>query len=137
MSFKPILDVSDADPFKGRIVAYKTQSTYLGGNRGVQLKDDGLLRYAYIAPNSRLSALGEEVFDLNQLIKPDEVQLTHAIGESSLNMGVSMRLASLREIVKIKKAIKAKEAVFEQMPDIEKVKQAIQLHLTMLKAFSA
>lgn len=121
----------DVTPFAGSVVAYKTNSYYLGASKGFVLEDESI-QFGYIDERVSDWSCGEKGYNMTRLLKPKEVPDNCALIDSQLKSSISMRLASSDEISSISKAIFADQAKFEYMFDKERVTTILERHLSRL-----
>lgn len=121
----------DIAPFAGSVVAYKTNSCYLGSLKGYVLEDKSL-QFGYIEERVSEWSCGERGYHLIRLLKPDELPSNCALIDSQLKSSISMRRASRDEIISITKAILADQAHFEYMRDKNGVTAILNKNLSKL-----
>ena len=128
---QPINSWKDVAPFAGSVVAYKTNSYYLGASKGFSLEDESI-QFGYIDESVSDWSCKEKGYKMSRLLKPKEVASNCALIDSELKLSISMRLASRDEIGLIGKAILADQAKFECIYDKERVTTILEQHLSRL-----
>lgn len=128
---QPINSWKDVTPFAGSVVAYKTNSYYLGASKGFVLEDESI-QFGYIDECLSDWSGGEKGYNMTRLLKPKRVPGKCALIDSKLESSISMRLASRDEISLIGKAILADRAEFEYIFGKERVTTILERHLSRL-----
>lgn len=131
LEMQTISSWKDIAPFAGSVVAYKTNSCYLGASKGYVLEDKSL-QFGYIEERISDWSCGERGYHLIRLLKPDELPSNCALIDSELKSSISMRRASRDEIISISKAILADQAHFEYMAEKNGVSAILHKQLSKL-----
>lgn len=124
---QPIISWTDVAQFAGRVVALKTHSFLLGPAKGFVFSDESI-QFAYIEHYPSPWSNGQEGYNMDRLLKLEQVSSVHALVDSDLNGSISMRLASSKEINLIADAILKGHAQFEYCGSKEKSIEKLGLH---------
>lgn len=109
----------DIEPFAGRIIAYKTDSFYIGNRNCYRIYSDESIKFGYVFPRSSEWEVwpedkGGTGYNLARLLLKDGAPGNCAlIDRYILKCYLFLRLASQEEIMKIHNAIKSEKAEFE------------------------
>lgn len=118
--------------FAGRLIAFRTNSSYFGSRTGYPIDSDASLKFGYVDADCSLCPTGEEGYGLTRLLKPDDVASGCLIIDSRLDEPLLMRLATLEETNKIRMAIDSNGAHFEYATGKKQIDSIINQHIAQL-----
>lgn len=118
-------------PFASRVVAFRTTSPYFGAKKGFSIDSDASLKFGYISDYITSYARGE-AYNIKRLLKPTEVSELCALVNPRLDIPLLMRLATLEEVNKMRKAIQSAAAKFEYESDNNCIFAFLDAHISKL-----
>lgn len=99
----------DVHQFAGRLIAYKTN-----GHEGHAYSLENDIKYALVSSENFKWTSGETGYDMSRLLRLNAGAYICALIDSDLKkISLSMRLATLIEVKKIREAITSDKAIFE------------------------
>lgn len=130
-NMKAISVWSDAIPFAGKIVAYKTDSVFFGATKGYVFSRDTELRYGYVNHFTNKWSTEEKGYLLVRLIKSSENPGVCGMVNSTLNPPIYMRKATEEEVDFIRKAVAGGHAKFDN-PDLRRLNARLKSRISKL-----
>jgi len=124
--FKQVDSHEDLKAFAGSVVAYKTNSRYLGSEKGYPIASDASVKYGYVSPASERwqdVELGtEEGYRMTRLLRPNDFPRNCALVDSEIKRGAFLlrSIITKEESEKIKEALSTDKAKFEYVFNKEK-----------------
>jgi hypothetical protein len=115
----PIRTYTEAIPFTGQIVAYKTAAFFYQANKSFSISSREGIEFAYVSDREKYE-LGKdfyqptERFSISRVIAPNSVPRAYQLWDRILDKNpIFLRLATDSEIVEIGQALAADQAQFE------------------------
>ncbi len=125
--FQKISLSTQVSPFSGRVVAYKTNSTYF--RSGYRVDDT---YFGYIDPSLTIWSACSG-YRMTRVTKPKDFANHCVLIEGHLKgADFSMRLATAEEVALLNRAITDDQAKFEYMVGKERMKEILESHLSEL-----
>lgn len=118
-------------PFASRVVAFRTTSPYFGAKKGFSIDSDASLKFGYISDDPS-SYEGEMGYKITRLLKPTEIPGGCLVFNSHLDIPLLMRLATVEEVNKMRKAVESAMAEFEYQFGNNRIFAILDAHISKL-----
>jgi len=120
-------------PFAGRVVAFRTTSPYFGAKKGFPIDSDASLKFGYISDDPSSYDEGEMGYKITRLLKPTEIPGGCIVLNSHLDIPLLMRLATVEEVNKMRKAVESAIAEFEYQFGNNRIFAILDAHISKLR----